>query len=163
MSKGNGKPASAPHEIDFNLRVPEGMDPTMARMAFDQILGELHMLEPLLPMALKCNVAQGLVGDLVPLQRLRQALLDAPLGATWGISIVKPTRLLGGKDDGTIIHARARLSECKTLEEVVSTASAFAFLTSAPARGVLTMQGYKIGIRKPSVPQPEDMDDGERS
>lgn len=152
MSEGNNGNGT----IEWTLQVPAGLDPQLAQAQFEMIVTELNAMEPLLPMRVKCSVAQGLIGDIVPLSKLRRALSDAPQNAEWGIAIVRKSKLVGGKDEGVRIDANVRLGEARDLDAVIRTATCFALLTSAPARALLAMHGYQMMITPPTVEQDDD-------
>ncbi len=141
-------------KIPFDI--PVGIDPRMAAMAVQQTLTELHDLAPLLPTMQKAQVAMGLFGDHAPIARIRRMLLEAPQGASWGIQIVEPPRVLANpnyrKNESPYISARARISECQNINEIIGTLTCFALLTSPAARGLAALHGFVPKIVPPQMP-----------
>ena len=143
-------------EIPFD--VPPGIDPRAAVAAVHQTLEELHELAPLHPMQLKTQVAMGLFGDAIPISKVKAMLLEAPPKAEWGIQIVEPPRVLANPayrkgQQSPFIKARARLSECENINEVISTLTCYALLTSRSARGLAALHGYAPKIVPPQMPE----------
>ncbi len=147
-----------PIDQEITLRVPEGVDPQMAALLFQNILGELHSLAPLHPPAIKQRIAQGLVGDSVPISKIRGLLHKVPRGTMWGIDVLEPSRVVGGEPTGIHLAACARFEDAVGLDEQIKTLTCYALLTSAPARGLAALMGIGLRIRPPQV---EATDDGE--
>jgi len=151
-----------PQEI--TLRVPEGVDPAMASALFQHILGELHSLAPLHPPAIKQRIAEGLVGDSVPISKIRGMLHKAVRGTMWGIDVLEPSRVIGGEPTGIHLAACARFEDAQGLDEQIKTLTCYALLTSAPARGLAALMGIGLRIRPPQtavvdddVPEPDNV------
>lgn len=149
---------------EIKIRIPQGMDPNMAVMLFQQLLAELHELEPLTDHNLKERVAEGMINDVPKIAAIRKKIVEAPDGMMWSIDVFEPQRVkLAGGDlrnvTGFTIDARPRLRECKNIEEVIKTISCLALITSTTARSVAAMNGYVLRIRPP-VPV-EDADPAE--
>ena len=138
---------------EIKLHVPEGMDPRIAQMFFQQLLAELHELEPLAMPQAKVQVAQGLLNDQAKLSIIRKKIAEAPPGAHWGITIAESQNVFmpGGEGGGTFIEASCRMREAKveSLNLVIGTLTCFALLTSASARGLLAMHGIGMKITPP--------------
>ena len=136
-------------EREITLHIPEGMDPRFAKMFFQQMLQELHELEPLAIPQAKEVVAQGLLNDSVKLAGFRKRIVEAPTGARWGITIAESQNVFmpGGVGNQTYIEAMCRMREAKneSLNMVIGTLTCFALLTSASARGLLAM--HQIGMK----------------
>lgn len=145
-------------QIPFD--VPPGIDPRMAVAVVQETLNELHELAPLHPIPQKVQVAMGLFGDAIPIAKIKGMLLEAPQGAEWGIQIVEPPRVLASptyrRGESPFIKARARLSECENINEVISTLTCYALLSSRVARGLGALHGYMPRI----VPPPPRQDVG---
>lgn len=150
-------------DIEIPLEVPPGIDPRQAVLAVQASLNELHELAPLHPMQQKIAVAVGLFGDHVPIGKIRGMLLEAPGDAEWGIQIIEPPKVLANpvyrKQDSPVIKARARLSECRDVNEVIGTLTCYALLTSRSARGYAALHGFQPMIVPPKLPdRPADME-----
>jgi len=162
MGTGNG----SSNEQEITLRVPEGMDPRAAKMFFEQLMHEMHDLEPLATPASIARVAQALLGDYPMLAKLRKAISEAPSGARWGIGLVEQNSLLmpGQKPTGFYLDAFCKMRDAKahSFESVIKTSNCLALITSATARGALSMHGYALKITAPFVPADgEDLDAGD--
>lgn len=153
-ANGNG-------EREITLRIPDGMDPRMAQMFFQQMLRELHELEPLAMPQMKEVVAQGLLNDSVKLAAFRKRIVEAPPGARWGITIAESQNVFmpGGSGNQTFIEAMCKMRDAKadSLNMVIGTLTCFALLTSAPARGLLAM--HQIGMKVTPPYMLEDQSD----
>ena len=140
-----------PLDQEITLRVPEGVDPQMAAMLFQNILSELHALAPLHAPQLLQRIAQGLVGDAAPISKIRGILHKAPRGTMWGIDVLEPSRVIGGEPTGIHLAASARFEDAADLNEQIRTLTCYALLTSAPARGLAALMGLQLRIRPPQT------------
>lgn len=150
-------------EREIKIRIPDGMDPRFAQAIFQQLFNELHELEPLARNDAKMMFAQGLLNDYPALAAMRKKIVEAPAGSMWGVSFIEPPNVVvpGAEPAGFHIEAYTKMREAKEagLEAALKTVNCYALLTSATARGLLAMHGYRLQIRPPYVPEMDVPDD----
>jgi hypothetical protein len=92
---------------------------------------------------------------------MRKRIIEAPPGSMWGMSFKQPPSVIspGAEGEGFYLEAFTKMREAKEngdLSQALKTLNCFAMITSATARGLAAMHGYRIGFQPPYMPEEQE-------
>lgn len=127
--------------------MPQIDEETLRRVAqatAERVFNDLRHLYPLDEHSFLVEVATGSAQDQVlGLREYLEALGDASV-TQLGLTLIRPSRVAGGKPQALKFAAARDLNKCDTLNDVLSSVTIIALLLHPTARAILAKHGYRL-------------------